>query len=82
MAWMHGFPVNSKENQERFIDQCQETGNFNIKFPPLAKGLLKPNKITAIYTEFIFGITHTAVDKIIEAPLFVCLVKPDEWILD
>ena len=79
MAWVHGLKLNINANEEKSVKRCTEKIKLNMAFPIQAKGLIS-SKITPISEEFIFGISHTSIDEFLEIPIFVCIIKPDDWI--
>jgi hypothetical protein len=43
--------------------------------------LYADNKYGPVFiNEFIFGLLYTKGDKILDIPLFTCLVKPEDWV--
>lgn len=82
IMWMHGFEIPQQESgeQDKYVENCIEKVNIRMDFPKQANGLLKCPQSKMITDEFVFGVIDENIDKILELPLFACLVQQSNWV--
>ena len=84
VPWIQGYeiPPQRDEKESQFIKKCFETVRINVEAPVPANGILNlENAMGKVFSgDFIFCLTHTGLDRVIDMPLFVCLVEKDDWI--
>ena len=84
VPWIQGYeiPPQRDEKESQFIKKCFETVRINVEAPVPANGILNlENTMGKEFSgDFIFCLTHTGLDRVIDMPLFVCLVEKDDWI--
>jgi hypothetical protein len=84
VPWIEGYEVLSqKKNKDSvFVDKCYEEVKIDISSSESPGGLLIINNKygPVLIHDFIFGIVHQLSDKILDIPLFSCLVTQDDWI--
>ena len=82
MCWMHGFeiPRQHEEDRDRYVYSCIEKASISMDFPVQANALIKYSNAKPITGEFVFGIIEENIERILELPLFACLVKQNDWI--
>lgn len=83
--WMQGYeiPPQRDEKNSQFIKKCFETIQISTVAPEPAAGILNLEKSKGFVFEnsFIFCLTHTGLDRVLDMPLFVCLVESQDWVL-
>ena len=83
--WMQGYeiPPQRDEKKSQFIKKCFETIQISTVVPDPAPGILNLDKTKGFVFEssFIFCLTHTGLDRVLDMPLFVCLVESQDWVL-
>ena len=84
IPWIQGYeiPPQRGESSSQFVKKCFETVKINVEAPLPAKGILnlENTKGKVFSGDFVFCLTHTGLDRVIDMPLFVCLVEQDDWI--
>lgn len=85
LDWLTGYElVPQQEGQPRlFVKNCKETVNLVMNTVEIPEGLLVANnKYGPVFiNDFIFGLVYTKGDKILDIPLFTCLVKEKDWVI-
>jgi hypothetical protein len=81
--WMQGYeiPPQRDEKVSQFIKKSFETIRINAEVAEPAAGILEVEKGFLFDHSFIFCLTHTGLDRVLDMPLFVCLVEKKDWVL-
>jgi hypothetical protein len=82
MPWMQGFevPKQEEEDSDSYVSNSYEKISVSMGFPANAPGLPIYNDINLIKDDFVFGLRHKDIEETLELPLFVCLVRKNDWI--
>ena len=84
VPWIEGYEVVQQmdESEPSFISKCYEETSLVIDQEILKEGLLVlgEKKGTVLMHDFIFGLMYTKGDKILDIPLFCCLVENKDWV--
>jgi hypothetical protein len=84
IPWIQGYEVlpQRDEKASRFVKNCFESVTFSVEAPAPAAGSLNLEKTKGevFSTNFIFCLTHTGLDRVLDMPLFVSLIEPKDWI--
>lgn len=85
IPWLQGYeiPPQREEKASQFVKKSFETVKVNVEAPTPAKGILNLNKNKGCVFDgnFVFCLTHKGLDRVLDMPLFVCLVEPQDWIV-
>ena len=84
VPWIEGYELVQQmdESEPSFISKCYEETSLVIDQEILKEGLLVlgEKKGTVLMHDFIFGLMYTKGDKILDIPLFCCLVENKDWV--
>ncbi|CAG9330044.1 unnamed protein product [Blepharisma stoltei] len=85
IPWIEGYeiPPQQDENESQYVRKCLEDVSLENNIPGPAPGILELNtrKMQILTKDFVFGLVNTKADKVIDIPLFMCLVEQNDWIL-
>lgn len=85
LEWLSGYEVVPQQDDQQllYVKQCQEKISLVMNVNEIPDGLLiANNKYGPVFiNDFIFGLVYTKGDKILDIPLFTCLVKEKDWII-
>lgn len=81
IPWIEGFKVDS-ENCDFVISSCHESVlvEMDYKCEENKSFVCIQNMQHVLKETFVFGVFHEEVRDKLESPLFVALIKPEEWI--
>jgi len=76
-------PPQRDEKSSQYIKKCFETIRINTEAPQPAPGILNVEKSKGFVFDqnFIFCLKHTGLDRVLDMPLFACLVEQEDWVL-
>ena len=78
VGWVKGFATRS--DNEKFLNSCEENFTWLTVFPnKILNSTFGPGK-TLIKDEFIIAVIHKELENVIDAPLFVALIRENNWI--
>ena len=83
--WMQGYEIlpQRDEKSSQYIKKCFETIRINTEAPQPAAGILNVGKSKGFVFDqnFVFCLKHTGLDRVLDMPLFTCLVEQEDWVL-
>lgn len=84
LPWIEGYELvkQREEFKSSYITSCFEETSLSIDQNLLHEGLLVLGKKQGpvLMHDFIFGLMYSKGDKILDIPLFCCLVEEKDWI--
>ena len=84
VPWVEGYELvpQTDEQKPNFISKCFEETTLIVDQKVIREGLLVLGKKQGpvLIHDFIFGLMYTKGDKILDIPLFCCLVENKDWI--
>lgn len=86
LDWVKGYEISpqieGEAGEKEFVKSCDEKVSIAMNLNEIPDGLLiAENKYgPVIINDFVFGLFYSRGDKILDIPLFSCLVKQDDWI--
>ena len=83
VPWVEGYEIPSQTGGSSiFVDKCYEEVRIEMDLLPIPEGLLQINNRygPVLMNDFVFGLMYTKGDKILEIPLFACIVRESDWI--
>jgi hypothetical protein len=84
VPWIEGYELvqQKEDSNQSYIVKCTENTTLEIDQQILTQGLLiiSEKKGPILIHDFIFGLMYTKGDKILDIPLFCCLVQEKDWI--
>lgn len=84
VPWIEGYEIPAQQENEKtvFVDKCYEDVKLEMSSQKAPDGLLViKNKFGPVLAnDFIFGLMYIKGDKILDIPLFTCLVREEDWI--
>ncbi|OMJ93377.1 hypothetical protein SteCoe_3615 [Stentor coeruleus] len=84
IPWIEGYELVPQMDEQNlsYIAMCNEETKLNINQSCVTEGLLVfgKKKGPVLMHDFIFGLMYTKGDKILDIPLFCCLVQNKDWI--
>lgn len=84
LPWIEGYELllQTEEQKTSYISKCTEDTKLNIDQSIIQEGLLtfSKKKGPVLMHDFIFGLMYTKGDKILDIPLFCCLVQNKDWV--
>ena len=79
---MQGYEIPPQKNEKfsQFVKKSFETVRISIEVPSPARGILNLDKSKGVIIneDFIFCVTHTGLDRVLNMPLFACLIEPKD----
>jgi hypothetical protein len=81
IPWIEGFKVDS-ENCDFVISSCHESVlvEMDYKCEENKSFVCIQNMQHVLKETFVFGVFHEEVREKLESPMFVALIKPEEWV--
>lgn len=84
LPWAEGYEIvpQTDEKSSSFITKSTEDAKLEINQSIIKEGLLVigKKKGPVLTNDFIFGLKYTKGDKILDIPLFSCLVQQSDWV--
>jgi hypothetical protein len=84
LLWAEGYEIvpQTDEKVSSFIVKSFEECKLEMQHNVLSEGMLVVGKKQGpvLMNSFIFGLKYTKGDKILDIPLFSCMVQPKDWI--
>ena len=64
------------------MDECYENIELGMETLDIPNGLLSMNNKygPVLMSDFVFGLQYSKGDRVLDIPLFSCLVKESDWI--
>jgi hypothetical protein len=84
LTWAEGYELvpQTDEKVSNFIIKSQEDSHLVMQQKVYKEGMLVIGKKQGpvLMNSFIFGLKYTKGDKILDIPLYSCLVQPKDWV--
>ena len=83
VPWIEGYEIPSQtEENSLFVDECYENIELGMETLDIPNGLLSMNNKygPVLMSDFVFGLQYSKGDRVLDIPLFSCLVKESDWI--